>query len=316
MITSERYELIKDKCSEKGYTLLTKQDDIVNNQSYITYICPIHGEYTTRVTSIMQGKSCYKCSRQTALKKRWAIDIEERAEKLYEMVNIKCSENGYKLLSGVDSINGYKSRIRYMCPAHGEKHMTVGNMLNGKRCRECYNNDTSKRLRKDIDDVIDKIKLCGGELLNPSDYINNSERNLIIKCPCCGNEFVTSLVLFTQHGGQCCESCYRKESIGERKIRQYLDRNNIKYEQEKYFKGCVDERPLRFDFYLSDKNIVIEFDGEQHFNDTHYFVYDISKNKLHDDIKNKYCKDNGIKIIRIPYWNINSIENILEKEIA
>ena len=34
-----------------------------------------------------------------------------------------------------------------------------------------------------------------------------------------------------------------------------------------------------------------------------------------DNIKNQYCKDNNIKLVRIPYWEFDNIENILEKEL-
>lgn len=35
----------------------------------------------------------------------------------------------------------------------------------------------------------------------------------------------------------------------------------------------------------------------------------------YDAIKTNYCKQNGIKLIRIPYWNLNNIESILDKEL-
>ena len=59
---------------------------------------------------------------------------------------------------------------------------------------------------------------------------------------------------------------------------------------------------------LSD---VIEFDGKQHFSETHYFNCSFGKIQLHDLIKNKYCKENDIELLRIPYWNIDKIEIIL-----
>ena len=37
--------------------------------------------------------------------------------------------------------------------------------------------------------------------------------------------------------------------------------------------------------------------------------------KIRDTIKTEYCKKNNIKLIRIPYWEINNIEEILNKEI-
>ena len=41
--------------------------------------------------------------------------------------------------------------------------------------------------------------------------------------------------------------------------------NNINYIREKRFKDCKNIKPLPFDFYLPEKNICIEYDGEHHF---------------------------------------------------
>ena len=82
-----------------------------------------------------------------------------------------------------------------------------------------------------------------------------------------------------------------------------------------------DIKPLLYDFYIPSHNICIEFDGEQHFIPARY-----SKNKskmisnLHniqyrDKIKTKYCMDNNIQLIRIPYTDINNIHDILHKHL-
>ena len=99
------------------------------------------------------------------------------------------------------------------------------------------------------------------------------------------------------------------------KIRKYLELHNIDFYPEHWFPDCRDEKPLPFDFYLYNNNIAIEFDGEQHFEDTHYFNYSIEKNRLHDEIKTDYCRKNDIKLIRIPYWDLNKIDKILDKEL-
>lgn len=68
--------------------------------------------------------------------------------------------------------------------------------------------------------------------------------------------------------------------------------------------------PLPFDFYLPELNICIEYDGEQHFKENRHFggkEY-LEKTKYHDQIKNEYCKNNNIKLIRIKYC-----DNIKEK---
>ena len=155
----------------------------------------------------------------------------------------------------------------------------------------------------------------GGTILNPEDYKNSHEKNLLILCPECGNSFITSFANFTSHGGQVCEKCGKIRSVGELKIRQYLQDKNIVFEEQKYFVDCKDIRPLPFDFYIHICNTIIEFDGRQHFEQTNYFSYSYEKTHAHDEIKNDYCKLKNINLIRIPYWDINNIKRILDKEL-
>jgi uridylate kinase len=51
------------------------------------------------------------------------------------------------------------------------------------------------------------------------------------------------------------------------------------------------------------------------FNDEKKAINKLKKQKIKDSIKTKYCKDNNIKLIRIPYTEFKNIENILKKEI-
>ena len=97
--------------------------------------------------------------------------------------------------------------------------------------------------------------------------------------------------------------------------KKYLEKNNILFEQEKWFSDCRDVKPLPFDFYLPDYNTIIEFDGEQHYKQGHFTHSHLSYTQAHDVIKNEYCKNNNIRLIRIPYWNINNIEEILENKL-
>jgi len=89
-------------------------------------------------------------------------------------------------------------------------------------------------------------------------------------------------------------------SHGEFTIQQILDRNNIPYIKEYHpidleFNG-------RYDFAIvNDNNEIlyfIEYDGKQHF-DSYNGGYEY--NREHDLIKNNYCYETGIPLIRIPY---------------
>ena len=183
----------------------------------------------------------------------------------------KCAELGYELLSPIGHITSYKSDVAYKCPIHGEHKMKFGNLINGKHCPDCSNAEKAVSNKLPIDEVISKVELCGSKVLNPEEYINQKERNLKILCPRCGQPFVTSLILFTQHGGQVCEKCYRKESVGERNVRRYLENNGIPFKPQAWFPDCRDIKPLPFDFYLYTLNTIIEFDGPQHSYDAKYF---------------------------------------------
>ncbi len=108
----------------------------------------------------------------------------------------------------------------------------------------------------------------------------------------------------------------KRLSIGEHKIKKWLYENNIEYKREYTFENFHNNKVrYKFDFYLPEYNMCIEYDGEQHFEVNDYFggvktLLDIQKR---DIIKNEYCKYNKINLIRIPYININNIDNILNK---
>lgn len=190
--------------------------------------------------------------------------------------------------------------------------MRINNYINGKGCPECALEKQRDEFSLSIIDVVARVNAVGGKLINPNDYINNRTANLIFECQRCGCHFKSSLQHFLQHGGRVCETCSHLESNGERKIREYLEANKIDYIQEYWFTDCRDIKPLPFDFYLPDKNICIEFDGEQHYHNKGYFHHSVEKVKSHDNIKNKYCKDNNIGLIRIPYWDLYNVQTILD----
>ena len=244
-----------------------------------------------------------------------ACKFKHRQENLYTKAIQACKKKGYILLSDKSEILCNTSYVKYLCPSHGEQKMRIANLIFGKGCPDCVGLKNSERFRLSPDDVEKRVRECGGNLLNKYDYINRYEQNLLIECFECGKPFVTSLVLFTQHGGQVCHDCSGIESIGEKKIRTYFENNKIEFTPQKWFLHCRDKRPLPFDFYLPDYNTIIEFDGRQHFGETDYFTYSFEETKRHDEIKNNYCKANGIYLIRIPYWKVDKIEQILDNEL-
>lgn len=107
-------------------------------------------------------------------------------------------------------------------------------------------------------------------------------------------------------------------SKGEDFIEDWLLNHNIKFIQQKSFDGCKYKQKLNFDFYIPSKNICIEYDGEFHFQPIRksksmteeQAIKNLEESKIRDNIKNEFCKNNGINLIRIKY------DEDLEKRIC
>ena len=113
-----------------------------------------------------------------------------------------------------------------------------------------------------------------------------------------------------------CNIC-KTISRGEDKIINFLNGLNIYY--NKHYRGfeLIYKKHLEFDFYIPQLNTITEFDGIQHFKPINYFggIENFIDLKIKDGLKNEYCYNNNIRLIRIPYWEMNNIEGILIKEL-
>jgi len=137
------------------------------------------------------------------------------------------------------------------------------------------------------------------------------------KCRCsCGNEIIVRQSNLKSGNTTSC-GCI-KISKGELETEDILNKYNINYIQQYRFQDCKYKYPLYFDFYLPDYNCCIEYDGEQHFKPVDFaskgdeWAEELFKdNKKRDKIKNTYCKNQNIPLIRIPYWEKDNLECFL-----
>ena len=105
------------------------------------------------------------------------------------------------------------------------------------------------------------------------------------------------------------------ETVCEHLLQKY----NVPFKEQKTFPDCIYKKRLKFDFYieLNNERICIETDGEQHDRPVEYFggqkTFELQKIK--DKIKDDYCKNNNIRLIRIPASKFKNIEQILIEEL-
>ena len=138
-----------------------------------------------------------------------------------------------------------------------------------------------------------------------------------VRCDCGRTKEISSANLRTAYS---CGNC-NFNSTGEFLIGEIFKKININFLTQYTFNDCRNpktNRKLFFDFYLPDYNCCIEYDGEQHF-DIHKHGWatedKVKETQYRDSIKNEYCKNNNIKLIRIPYWDYNKIDEEYIKEL-
>jgi len=136
----------------------------------------------------------------------------------------------------------------------------------------------------------------------------------ICYCDLCGNIESVSSQMLTKYGKDRCKRC-SYISMGERKIIEILEENNISFVHDKTYPGLVSPDvggALRLDFRInenSDFDYAIEFDGEQHYKLVPQYDNSLSfeRRRMRDEYKNKWCSDRGIPIIRIPYTHLSKL---------
>ncbi len=155
-----------------------------------------------------------------------------------------------------------------------------------------------------------------------------------IQCVKCGKSFFKSLLEVYENGCPFCMrvkspivKCHRTiiskpMSSGEESISEILKKHSIVFIPQKRFDNCKDRAMLVFDFYLPDYNICIEYDGEQHYKHITFFhktIEEFNAAKNRDEIKNKFCAENKIRILRVDgrfFKTKAQLEHLLKKELS
>lgn len=183
---------------------------------------------------------------------------------------------------------------------------------NKRQCNNCSKKIISDKQSFDLEHIKKFIQENSNAILLSKEYRN--QRTLLkFKCEC-GEIFQTNFDDFKNKNKRRCDICSRKKSYPEVYISSFLNKYNIEYKEQFKFKDCRYKDLLKFDFYIPKKNLIIEYDGEYHYKDTN-FNKGFEEQKKRDRVKDKYCKEKNIKLIRVPYWKFKNIDEILIKEL-
>lgn len=157
------------------------------------------------------------------------------------------------------------------------------------------------------------------EAIKPSGDYADHQCRATVRCIHCGavqerrfNELLTCQI--------SCD-CFRPHSSGETIIKFYLQDHNIPYKAEYTFNDLWSPEGglMRYDFAVFNSNnnisVLIEFDGQQHFEEAGSYYNPTGQVQAHDTLKNNYAKQHDIPLIRIPYTEILNIYKILDQTL-
>ena len=178
----------------------------------------------------------------------------------------------------------------------------------------CGHNLRFDKLTKDLDERIAEFNKTHNNFYDYSFIENYKNIYSIIKIKCPEHGFFTQVAHNHWKGAQC-PSCSNMFSKGSTKIQKVLSELNIEFFMEYTFNDLLHpltKNKLRFDFYLPQQNIAIEFNGQQHYKESTWFSErNLEEQQLSDETKKEYCSKNKIKFIVIPYFKYKNIKSIL-----
>lgn len=278
----------------------------INARTKITITCPVHGDFEQLPYNHLLGKGCNKCSvdrnKNTFTKSisEFIIQSDIIHRKFYDYSKVNYVNDGIK--------------VDIICPIHGTFSQTPNKHLRGQGCPECKISRTQQTNIKKYSQLFpSKSSKVHNNFYDysKSNYIN-AKIPVDIICPKHG---IFRQLPSNHLDGKGCPKC--NQSKGEKRIEKYLIENDIKYITQKKFDDCIKDKKLSFDFWLCDKNLLIEFDGLQHFLPLGFQggLKKLEYTKECDKIKDEYCINKNIRLLRISYKDINNIENILSNSI-
>lgn len=267
-------------------------------------------EYSgTRKHSTVKCKKCQKV---------WQF---QEARKLFNRVNFCCTKDFRDCYDKIEyfssiynftilSINKEKQKITIQCNAckkiSQKTLVTLKQFPDACECKS-YPVLSLEELQNRINDLF------------PKEYLilesNGANGECLIKHLNCGFIFKVkcfSDLLNKRHRG--CPKCYQFKSQGEKIIRDFLEEHDISYVPQKTF-APLNKSKYRFDFYLPDYNLAIEYQGEQHYRDNGYFKDRLDIIQKRDNIKREYCKKEGIDLLEISYKDFKKIAQIITSRL-
>lgn len=264
----------------------------------VTINCREHGSFSQRPDVHLRGSGCKECSR---------LALSHTKESFVDKAN-KVHDNRYSYQSVI--YTNVATRVLITCPKHGDFFQTPRDHLSGYGCMECGRARTVAAHQKDTNQFINDARRVHGNVYDYSKsiYMGTLEPIEII-CPKHGSFFQKPNYHVNAKTG--CPKCI--QSHHERQILTFLEERDIIFETEYKITENGKKLRYRYDFYVPMRNLLIEYDGQHHFEPVRFNGIDLKRAKqIHlatvqrDRQKNTLASKHGYDLVRITYYdNIN-----------
>lgn len=290
-------------------TLLFSQNNPFNTQIILDsfksssskttqFICGrCHKKFSSSIENIKTAKYkvCNECARN--LQKTRLSSTEKVKQEILKTGHIPLFDKfkGYSKRVLVQNAEGYIGLVKYATLLQGGSITPFGihNPYALDNLREYCN-------KHNLDCIIPEQKYKGWD------------NDLEVVCGC-GKKYITTTTHFIHENKIQCNDCSNRQSKLEKVVELFLKSEGINYIREYRFEDCRSINTLPFDFYLSEYNMCIEVDGEQHYLPVEFggiskerAIVNFAQTQERDKIKTDYCKNNNIQLIRLKYDEVHN----------
>ena len=287
-------------------------------------LCKCGNYRVVKPKDLASGKvvSCLYCTKMQGAKKNVEARKDSREKRRREKTKLILGQM-FGELSPIKEIldpkeRGYNKKYRMwecLCSCGNTVYIRESNLLyrNTTRCNNCADTVRAESKMKDLSGRrFGKLTAISGGRICPDDDSGRYGWECICDCGRSAYPRIGSLI------AGAANSCGCIRSVAEMGVQDYLTANKISFVREKTFVGCEYKYLLRFDFYLPHFNLCIECDGQHHYDVEHVRggQNELQEIQRRDAIKTKFCKNNGIRLLRIPYFRFSNIEEILGEQVS
>ena len=307
-------EFVKRASKQYETTYDYSQVNFKNLHEKVTVTCPIHGAWSVIAANHIIGKSgCPTC------KSIKFADDAKQANTLSteDFIALSIKAHGYKYDYSDTHYSHSNEKVRIECKKHGKFTQTARLHVVGKGCPKCANEHKSEIASSDSSEILLRFREIHGNRYTyslPNKLKHNDK--IDIYCKHHGNFKQLVRVHLEQKG---CPKC--SLSKGENAIALWLENNGFDFEVQFPIKDLENKRTLRFDFFVCELKLFIEYDGQQHFFPVNFggmsdtkaaWVHNLIKER--DKFKNSWARKNNFKLLRIKYDD--EIAEILNKNLS